>query len=311
MKKFILKLIFFCSIQAGIAILIWSHYVSDPNHFLKANTLKHNRLDSLKGKKKIIIVGGSSAAFGFDCAMIKAAFPDYEPVNMGLHAGIDGRFLMWEVEPYLEKGDILLCAFEFGYFETMTGSDITLGVLRQRQKNITYLRPEVYPAILDNLHAFLGHMTRSGLRGLKGKKPKRENKPYTLDSFNKYGDVFIHLEMESKDDFNVGHPVPNYERNLRFTSVLNSSYRRFSGKEVSFLLTYQPFLKECYDKYSDDIDEIHTNIKRTLKFEVLGSPSKTAFPKNYFFDSPDHLNKVGRPQRTQVVIDMLKQYFSK
>ena len=46
---------------------------------------KVRRLSSV-GRPKIVLVGGSSAAFGADSSLIEKEFPDYEVVNFGMYA---------------------------------------------------------------------------------------------------------------------------------------------------------------------------------------------------------------------------------
>ena len=88
----------------------------DDNHFYAAMLDKESLL-SETGQKRVILVGGSNVAFGFNSTMLKEMLVE-EPVNVGLHAGF-GLFLPLNlVEDYLSEGDTVILAFEYELLST-------------------------------------------------------------------------------------------------------------------------------------------------------------------------------------------------
>ena len=64
---------------------------------------------SVEGKK-IVIVGGSSVAFGFDSQKIEQAFPGYKVVNFGLYADLGTKVMLDLSEDHISEGDIVIVA---------------------------------------------------------------------------------------------------------------------------------------------------------------------------------------------------------
>ena len=68
---------------------------------------KVNYLESVKGKKKIILIGGSNVAFGFDSKTLEKTFPDYKAVNFGLYAMLGTKIMLDLAIDSVGKGDIV------------------------------------------------------------------------------------------------------------------------------------------------------------------------------------------------------------
>lgn len=65
---------------------------------------------------KIIIVGGSNAAFGMDQKMLEEA-TGYKVVNLGLHAGFNQLFHSELSKANINQGDIVLLAYEYSWID--------------------------------------------------------------------------------------------------------------------------------------------------------------------------------------------------
>ena len=64
---------------------------------------------------KIIIVGGSNAAFGINHQMLEEA-TGYKVVNLGLHAGFSQLFPSELSKANINRGDIVLLAYEHNWY---------------------------------------------------------------------------------------------------------------------------------------------------------------------------------------------------
>ena len=62
-------------------------------------------LKSAKGKK-IVLVGGSGAAFDVRSDLLEEQFPGYSVVNYGLYAGLGTTVMLELSKPYIGKGDL-------------------------------------------------------------------------------------------------------------------------------------------------------------------------------------------------------------
>ncbi len=118
MKKFLLKtaivaLVLFGTL--GLALV----YLPDQafnDSVLGAIPDKNEMLDKTPSPK-IIIIGGSSASFGFNSEKLAKAY--HMPViNTGLSRLLGLRFMVENVKPYIRQGDIVIFAGEYHCFNS-------------------------------------------------------------------------------------------------------------------------------------------------------------------------------------------------
>lgn len=95
----------------------------------KSGLCEYNHKISLLNSTKaprIIIIGGSNAAFGIDSKMLIDSI-HMNVVNFGLHAGIGIRYVMNDYLNYLKNGDVVVMQVEYSNFFTGgNGNDRTL-----------------------------------------------------------------------------------------------------------------------------------------------------------------------------------------
>lgn len=86
---------------------------------------KVDRLVVNKGKKKIIILGGSGAFYNIDACVLKKYYPDYEPFNLAVNGWFNNYIQLDVINRYIEKDDILLHVVEScGRFQFLTTNDM-------------------------------------------------------------------------------------------------------------------------------------------------------------------------------------------
>ena len=74
-----------------------------------------------KGKKKIIILGGSGAFYNVDACILKKLYPDYEPFNLAVNGWFNNYVQLDVINHFAEEGDVLLHVVEScGQFQFMT-----------------------------------------------------------------------------------------------------------------------------------------------------------------------------------------------
>ena len=77
------------------------------NTFMGELKSKYERLKSTEGKR-IVLIGGSGAAFDCDSSMLEEFFPSYEIVNFGMYAGLGTKAVLDLSESYIHEGDIVI-----------------------------------------------------------------------------------------------------------------------------------------------------------------------------------------------------------
>src|SRR4051812_20824293 len=121
MKLFIRNLTVFLVIQLFIwAGVLWVYARHRPfrKEYMAASIDKHRLLEQ-QPSPRILLIGGSNVAFGYDSPEIKRRLAPYNPVNMGVHVGLGVDIMLGEVEPLLQPGDVVVVSFEYALFDDM------------------------------------------------------------------------------------------------------------------------------------------------------------------------------------------------
>ena len=104
MTGFVGRLAAFASLQLLVAsIVFWQGSPRDSNHYLSALQDKIERLESCVGNR-ILVVGGSNAAFGFDSQCIQQT-TGLDTVNLGLHVSLGLPFYLETIRQHCRDGE--------------------------------------------------------------------------------------------------------------------------------------------------------------------------------------------------------------
>ena len=188
MRTFIIKTLILGGTIIALLLSIVVFVPIQPNDYLQAYNLKCKLLEETESPR-VIFVGGSNLAFGLDSQRIKDSL-DINVVNYGLHAGIGLKFMLDDVATYVQEGDILVIAPEYGHFYTIQyGESAAIapiqaiaGWKKLHLLNFTQLKNVVLglPRIIEYIF------------------PKNYNeRSYVLSGFNEYGDEVKHWNLES------------------------------------------------------------------------------------------------------------------
>ena len=108
-RLFVLGFVVFVTL---VIVVLTSMY--DSSQYMAAISDKHHRLSTVESPR-IILVGGSNLAFSVDSEKIEKHF-ERPVVNMGLHAGLGLKFMLNEIQPALNGGDIVIIFPEYEHF---------------------------------------------------------------------------------------------------------------------------------------------------------------------------------------------------
>lgn len=178
--------------------------------FYGGMAIKYNRLYQTKGKK-IVIIGGSSVAFGVrsDILELELGIPI---VNFGLYANLGTKYMLDVAEDAIKEGDIVIIAPE-----------------QNPQALSMYFNGEAVWYSVDGCYDILkkvkkenyGDLAKNFLKFASGKfgywqadqKPK-PNGVYNVESFNAYGDIVYDRPYNTmKDGFDAGTLI-SFEREV-------------------------------------------------------------------------------------------------
>jgi hypothetical protein len=306
------KFIKACLIIAALVVLfLGSVFIAirpDPLHYYQGSVLK---LDLLKNtpSPRIIITGGSNVAFGIDSELIEESF-HLPVINHGLVVGL-GVVPIKELKEYIQPGDIIILSLEYYNFSNSAAfygyPEYVSDWIEFSPERIKYLEhplsevPNMFSIILQRklnrqLNYFLYGGSLDAVRGL-----------YTGDQFNSYGDFIGHLAMNSETPADIGssaYPLTNLEEAYTFLTDFNQ-YALAHGARVFY--EAQPNRQtNCEATGNEELANFYRILHRKTSIRILTPLNQLCLPDDYFFDTPYHLNAVGREFRTQRLIRNLK-----
>lgn len=304
MKKFLIKFFVLSAIISSIFLLL-AHAgrpdIDPETHPLGALIYKHQRLKDVSGRR-LIFVGGSSVSFGIDSEKIEQN-TGYSVVNLGIHAGLGIEFLLNEIIENVRPNDVILLMPEFQLY---TGNDkLDPALIRTAQWILpeaeSYYRFSPFEKIEILHRQFKRLFTRE-------KEIQQIAGVYRADSYNKYGDMIAHLDIDTPtmlvrplDDEIV--PAESIAAWDRFWTL--SEKCRALNARVFIVMPNYPTSQ--YRKNKAVIDQVFGKIKKELSFiPVLGDPTTFLVDDSDLFDTVYHLNARGRQKKTDRVIQLLR-----
>ncbi len=265
---------------------------------------KYERLSGIEGKK-LVIVGGSSVAFGYDSELIEK-YLDYEVVNFGVYAALGTKVMMDLSLSKIGEGDIVLLAPEL--------SEQTLSLYFNGETMLTAC--EENPSLLWRLSAddFLSSV--SSLYNFGVKKQQRilgagvamPDGVYARKNFNKWGDVSY---LREANVMPAGYD-PSTEIELsadilseEFVKYVNKYVQKVRNRGAEVYFAYSP-MNEASVKCSEEEElAFGEYLASRLDCAVLGDIRDFTSNAGYFYDTNFHLNDVGVTKHT---LDILRAY---
>ena len=291
-----------------VIILIGSIFIAippDPDSYFGGSVLKLNLLKSTPSPK-IVVVGGSSVAFGIDSVLMEKEH-GRPVINDGLNAGLS-MLPLEELKDYIGAGDIIIVSIEYVIFtfyadgnpqeisdwieyaperikylpEPVAQAPSTLGIMLQRKVN-------------RSINYYLYNRSLEPIRGI-----------YQGSDFNSHGDFIGHLKTDyipPKIDPGA-YPINPSEK---ITNYLIEFKEYASTKGATVFFESQPNRRtNCKATPEQRIKRFYKDLQEETGIIVLTNMDQLCLPDKYFFDTAYHLNAVGREIRTKRLINNLK-----
>jgi hypothetical protein len=263
------------------------------------------RKDSLLKNTKsprIIFVGGSNLSFGLDCQMIKESL-NVNPINTAIHAALGLTYMLDNTYMYIKRGDIVVVVPEYNQFygDYGFGSEELLRTVWDVNKSKIRLLSlkqikGIVPYIPDFLYSKLKITEYINVQ---------DSDVYSVNSFNEYGDVFTHWDLE-RHDFSAYGQIDVNHYNIRVMKKLKEFEEKIHRKGAMLYVSYPSLQDSSFDNSIDAINKIE---KEFIKygFAILGNPERYRMDDVLMFNTPYHLNRNGVNLRTQLLIEDLKE----
>lgn len=314
MKKFIRNLAIFFLVQLFIwASVLWVYLRHRPygKEYIAASIDKHRLLEE-QPSPRILLIGGSNVAFGFDSVEINRRL-SYNPVNMGLYVGLGLDFMLEEVEPSLRTGDVVVVSLEYEFYDDQFYYGLEDGLfltLEERPETIRFLNLRNGEVLLNRGFNGAGRILRSSVSYMTGSAGALIglNAVYKRNAFNQYGDLVAHRNLPStKFELGLFNSGDKRSTILRTINRLNRFSEACQQKGVKLFYLYPSVPQQYFKQNKELIDELAATIKQELHFQSINTPEEMSLPLSDFFDSEYHVSSSGIRKRTDQLIERLSE----
>lgn len=286
--------------------------------YFDALSEKIDYLVSKQAEPKIVLFCGSSARFGYDSALIEAAFPDYRVVNLGVYAYANMHPQAQLVQQYLNPGDILLSSPELDAIDTQfCGSRAmereTFAMMESNYDMLARIDCSEYTGIFD---AFADYQ-----RARRTMQPRSyADVPASFDedgnrrevlTYNRQGDYILYRESNldrklfgvKRAFYNAGHITEADWQGL------NAFYDALTAQGVRVFFTYSPRSERSISPDSDaaSIAALDAQLRQRLHAPVISQIENSLMDAVYFYGTDNHLSTEGVQLHTEQVISDLRR----
>ncbi|MBQ7321640.1 MAG: leucine-rich repeat protein [Clostridia bacterium] len=269
--------------------------------FLGELAPKYDRLNEFD-EPKVIIVGGSSVAFGLDSALLEQHV-GMPVVNFGLYATLGTKIMMDLSKANVNEGDIVVLAPEMDE-QTLSlyfNAEAALQGMESNWNMLRYIPKEDRSDLVGGLYEYLTSKIkylREGLLDPAG--------VYNRDSFNDYGDIVYERPYNT---MLLGYdPTKSIDLTAdlfdeEFIDYINeyTAYCEEQGATVYFSFCPMNASAVSPDNTQDTLFEFYSFLYETLDCEVISNVNDYIIDEDYFYDSNFHLNDSGVVLRTSLL----------
>ena len=296
----------------GIAAALPEQY---GNVFTSRLSEKYDRLNSID-EPKVIVVGGSSVAFGLDSELLEE-YMGMPVVNFGLYAALGTKVMMDLSKSNIGEGDIIVLAPELDA-QTLSlyfNAENTLMALDGSFYMLKDIAVSNYVQLLGGVWKFAGEKLSYYL---SGNKPDPEG-VYNSKNFNEYGDIVYDRPentMPRGYDRNMLIDLSESIVSQDFIDYVNDYIRYCEKKGATVYFSYCPINDAALaggagvkadgtmnkDALSQQIADFQSYLKDNINCKFISEISDYIMEAGYFYDTNFHMNDAGVTAHTVTLI---------
>lgn len=279
-----------------LVLLVWGFCLPARygDSFLGELRAKYALLQAPAQKPRLIVVGGSAAAFGVDGARLEALLPQYEVINFGMYAALGTRPMLTLSREQLRPGDLVILMPEqqaqslsdyLGAEALWQASDGAFGLLSCASWRDV-------GALVSHFPRFAAGKARYWLQG----GPELPE-VYRRDSFDEDGNLRTGLCPRNILPGGVDATMPvSFDPALLgadFCALVNDYTAAAKAAGATVWYHFPPMNAAALAPDSDP-DAYCTVLRASLDCELAGSPHTSLMDAGWFYDTNFHLNDSGR-----------------
>ncbi|MBR5448439.1 MAG: hypothetical protein IKV43_00485 [Clostridia bacterium] len=263
---------------------------------------KYERLHSIE-EEKIVVVGGSSVAFGLDSAALES-YTGMPVVNFGLYAALGTKLMLDLSDSGINKGDIVILAPELDpqtlsmYFNSRT----TLEAIDDNYKMMLDIGVDNWFNLFGGMWSFAGDK----LKRASSDTPVILDKVYRAENINEYGDFSMPRPVNTMAMwYDPNTPVELTTDVLgadfdEFCDYLNMYIAKLKLKGAKVYFSYCPINEMALTENTTDATkaEFVKRLEESINCDFISDIDDYILDAGYFFDTNFHLNDAGVTVRT-------------
>lgn len=280
---------------------------------------KMDRLLSMRNEQKIVLFSGSSTRFGYDSAMLDAAFPDHGVVNMGVFAYTNAVPQLLMILDCMQQGDVLLNSPELDAAKRQfcTTNQLDAPFFRMIEADYDLLARLDLQEVSGVFSAYNEY--KAGRAGLPARSYQlsaadydEDGSPVSTPSYNVYGDYVLFRQDAADDTPIYGLAVP-YTRAAypyaQYMAPYNAMCRRFMDKGVQVYFVWSPRNRQALSAESTEeaLAELEAYVRESIIVPMILPLEESLVPGRLLSGTDNHLSTNGCILRTEHVIEALRQ----
>lgn len=286
-------------------------------------------------QRRILIVGGSSSLFGISAQQISEE-TGLTAINLATHAGLGGDYILRRAEKLIRPGDIVVLpiehamylrsdfAYDFRTRDTLSRFVISYDRTMLSQLPLSAISGFIFEnafsmgafsdASKRQYQAFLsGNLTRELIdRRLQARA--KDGECYSGSTFNEYGDELCTVGKDNNPTKpNVARvQLPPSLNNVDSSGHIKRFVEQVQAKGATVVPLYPAvvYMKDyenpAFQRSIDNIVAYWEN--QGIEFQDTWEAS--LFPVEMMYDTAAHLKDIGRRQRTESIIQILKDHIA-
>lgn len=250
---------------------------------------------------KIIIVAGSSGAFGLDQKMLEEA-TGYKVVNLGLHAAFGHLFHTELAKENINEGDIVLLGYEYDWQSgfDMLGQDLIMSGIDDNIDMYTHIPIRKWPE-------FIGYIFKYAEKKNTYQGPTF----YARDIFDETGQMTVDREYvmnysENSEKHGAFH-VRSWVLTEDTVEYLKDFKKYVENKGANVYFISPPLIREAVICDYAEFDNLVKEEEEQIGIPYISNPTDYLFENELIFDTFYHCSTKGEKVRTQLLIGDLKR----
>lgn len=303
MKKFIINLL---GVVVLFVLVVLFLIALPPGNcfqesYLAAQIDKNESLKLNNSSNRIILLGGSSAAFGINSESISKEF-QINVINNSLHAGLGLRFMLVNCREFIRKGDVVILVPEYHHFydNYMYGEEVLSRLLVNT--SIANFRHLSFEHVFFQTQSIL----KMAFHKINYVSCSEQNQLYKRDKFNVFGDFIGHLNHQPVRQIPISvQEIKSLVINQSAIDEIKSFESHIHEIGAQLFIAFPAYQKESFNKNEKQVNLVHDQLIKE-EISVLGEPEQLMFNNYFLYDSPYHLNAKGRNIWTEKLILLMK-----